>query len=77
MISLTILLFATRQAGRLLDWIRDCAQSAAAMHDRHEAIRILGGLDDHLLRDIGLSRDQIRRTAWRRAASWRSWEMRP
>jgi len=63
MITLTLLMFATRQIRSLLSWVRSCAESLTTYHDRREAVRILGGLDDHMLRDIGLSRDQTGRAA--------------
>ena len=47
--------------GRLRRLARGCLRIIAAQADRARQRRALAGLDDHLLRDIGITRGDARR----------------
>ena len=55
--------------GGLSNWLRSCMARLLRALDRHRQRRILRELDDHLLMDIGVSRQQAfeesRRPIWR------------
>jgi uncharacterized protein YjiS (DUF1127 family) len=77
MITLSILMLVAKQnpANSLLRWIAGCAESFARFCERREAIEILRGLDDHELKDLGISRCRIEQAVQGRALSQRRWEM--
>jgi hypothetical protein len=57
----TVSLVAAGPLGRGRDWARRALAPLAAAHARHcDAVR-MAGLPDHLLADIGLTRDAVRR----------------
>jgi uncharacterized protein YjiS (DUF1127 family) len=49
----------------LLRMVVEAAQAVAGWAERRRQLRALSELEDHLLRDVGLSRDDVRRACAR------------
>jgi uncharacterized protein YjiS (DUF1127 family) len=49
------------RAGAVLRWMTRAAQSVSRWIERRRQLRALAELDDHLLRDIGLGREDVQR----------------
>lgn len=55
----TLTPFPGRQSFPFIDWVR--LRRLAHLYDRQVQRRDLSELDDHLLRDLGLTREDVRR----------------
>jgi len=77
MITLSILVPAANRnpAVSFLRLVADCGRRFACFCERREAIRILQGLDDHQLRDLGISRCRIEQAVHGRTPPRQRWEM--
>lgn len=66
--ALTPVPFARRQSFPFINWVR--SRLLARWYDRHLQRRDLSEIDDHLLRDLGLTREDVRRECAK--SFWRS-----
>jgi uncharacterized protein YjiS (DUF1127 family) len=65
MLTFSILTLMTRHnpVRAFVRWVAGCGRSFARFCDRRETIRILQDLDDHQLKDLGISRYRIAQAA--------------
>lgn len=49
---------------------RSAQRACKVWYERREAMHRLGSLDDHMLKDLGISRDQIEMAVTRGRADW-------
>jgi uncharacterized protein YjiS (DUF1127 family) len=69
---------AGEAVGRSAGWLGRACAAVVAEWKARRAIRTLGSMDERMLRDIGINRDQIWYVARHgREAMWRSMDQRP
>jgi uncharacterized protein YjiS (DUF1127 family) len=72
-LSMLMLLAERNPARALLRWLARFGERLAQFHERRAAIRTLQELDDHMLKDIGMTRWRMEQTIHGGFASRADW----